>query len=84
MKTEKGCGVKFIIDFFDQTSSGFRTVNFHRYKNIIWTILIVHWKNEEFFKNFIEQMSNNKVIYAKLLNTMRKYAINKLMAWKES
>lgn len=29
-------------------------------------------------------MSNNKVIYAKLLNTMRRYAINKLIAWKES
>ncbi len=29
-------------------------------------------------------MSNNKIIYAKLLNTMRRYAINKLIAWKES
>ncbi len=29
-------------------------------------------------------MSNNEVIYAKLLNTMRRYAINKLIAWKES
>ena len=29
-------------------------------------------------------MSNSKVIYAKLLSTMRRYAINKLIAWKES
>ena len=29
-------------------------------------------------------MSNNKVIYARLLSTMRRYAINKLIAWKES